>query len=129
MNSTNIESVGTYQQIDQLEAIGEEEESPEFVQRYWPDKKVMRTKLPISEYEDKILRAIDINRVLIIEGATGCGKTTQVPQFIADDCAIKGKPFNIVVTQPRRIAAQSIAKRVAEERRWPFPSVVGYQIG
>lgn len=127
--STNIESVGTYQPIEQMETIGEEEEHPDLVKRYWPENKVNRSELPIREYEEQILKTIDVHRVLIIEGATGCGKTTQVPQYIADDCALKGKPFNIVVTQPRRIAATSIANRVATERGWPLPSIVGYQIG
>ena len=42
----------------------------------------------------------------VISGHTGCGKTTQVPQFVLDDHARKNKFVNIVVTQPRRIAAQ-----------------------
>lgn len=69
-------------------------------------------------------------RVIIIKGATGCGKTTQVPQFILDDFQTNKRDHdcNIIVTQPRRIAAISVAKRVCEERKWKLGSVVGYQV-
>lgn len=71
---------------------------------------------------------LSINEVLIIEGPTGCGKTTQVPQFILDDCRNKNQLCNIVVTQPRRIAAITVAHRVCEERNWGLGSVCGYQV-
>lgn len=64
----------------------------------------------------------------IIKGSTGCGKTTQVPQFILDSYAQNRKHCNIIVTQPRRIAAISVAKRVAEERGWQIGTLVGYQV-
>lgn len=60
--------------------------------------------------------------------ATGCGKTTKVPQFILDEYREKGLFCNIVVAQPRRIAASSNAKRVCKERGWPCGSLVGYQV-
>lgn len=66
--------------------------------------------------------------VVVIQGATGCGKTTQVPQYILDHCASKGQHCNIVVTQPRRIAAISVARRVCQERGWSVGTVVGYQV-
>ncbi|XP_046649298.1 probable ATP-dependent RNA helicase spindle-E [Daphnia pulicaria] len=66
---------------------------------------------------------------IIIKGFTGCGKTTQVPQFILDECYANKTPCNIVVTQPRRIAAISIAKRVCFERNWTLGTVVGYRVG
>jgi ATP-dependent RNA helicase TDRD9 len=65
---------------------------------------------------------------IIIKGFTGCGKTTQVPQFILDECYANKTPCNIVVTQPRRIAAISIAKRVCFERNWTLGTVVGYRV-
>lgn len=66
--------------------------------------------------------------VVIIEGPTGCGKTTQVPQWILDDCYQARRPCKIIVTQPRRIAAISIANRVAQERGWDVGGLVGYQV-
>ena len=68
-------------------------------------------------------------QVTIISGFTGCGKTTQIPQFIMDDCVSKRERFNIVVTQPRRIAAKTVATRVCKERNWPLGRLVGYKIG
>lgn len=85
--------------------------------------------LPINSMKEKIVSMIESSQVVVIEGATGCGKSTQVPQFILDSYKLQNKPCNIVVTQPRRIAAMSIARRVADQRHWPLGSVVGYQIG
>lgn len=62
-------------------------------------------------------------------GATGSGKTTQVPQYILDEYAKDQRYCNIIVTQPRRIAAISISKRVCQERGWTQGSLVGYQVG
>lgn len=86
-------------------------------------------KLPITQTRDEVILTIESNQVTIIQGSTGSGKTTQVPQFILDHYAAKGEYCNIIVTQPRRIAAMSIAKRVCQERDWPLGSICGYQIG
>nr|XP_026494263.1 probable ATP-dependent RNA helicase spindle-E [Vanessa tameamea] len=85
--------------------------------------------LAIHAFHDNIMDRIKAFPVVIIEGPTGCGKTTQVPQWILDDAYNNRKPCKIVVTQPRKIAAISIAKRVAQERGWNVGGVVGYQIG
>ena len=66
--------------------------------------------------------------MFIIQGSTGCGKTTQVPQYILDDCRNQNEYCKIVVTQPRRIAAISVARRVCEERGWGIGTVCGYQV-
>lgn len=66
--------------------------------------------------------------MVIIEGPTGCGKTTQVPQWILDEAYNSRKPCKIIVTQPRKIAAISIARRVAQERGWDVGGLVGYQV-
>ncbi|XP_049526547.1 ATP-dependent RNA helicase TDRD9 isoform X1 [Dermacentor silvarum] len=85
--------------------------------------------LPIMEHKADVLRMVDTYSTVVIRGATGCGKTTQVPQFVLDHCASKGVHCNIVVTQPRRIAAISVAHRVCQERHWSLGSIVGYQVG
>lgn len=64
----------------------------------------------------------------MLRGPTGCGKTTKVPQFILDDYKERDLFCNIVVAQPRRIAASSNAKRVCNERGWTCGSIVGYQV-
>ena len=65
----------------------------------------------------------------IISGHTGCDKTTQIPQYLLHNSAHGRRPVNIIVTQPRRIAAISIATRVAKEMRVPLGTVVGYKVG
>lgn len=77
-----------------------------------------RMKLPIWEHKEEVIKLIESNPVVIIKGSTGCGKTTQVSQFILDSYikAGNGANCNIIVTQPRRISAISIAERVAFER-------------
>lgn len=71
---------------------------------------------------------IDAMNVSVISGPTGCGKTTQVPQYVLDQCWEAGRHCNIVVTQPRRLAAVSIANRVCEERGWPKGTLCGHQV-
>lgn len=67
---------------------------------------------------------------MVIKGDTGCGKTTQVPQFILDAMTEKGvgADCSMVVTQPRRISAISLAQRIAHERNEDVGDVVGYQV-
>lgn len=89
-----------------------------------------RQKLPAYKHKDEIIELIENHQVTLIEGNTGCGKTTQVPQYILDDALVnlKGSKTRILCTQPRRIAAISIAERVASERSEELGLSVGYQI-
>ncbi|XP_026827375.1 ATP-dependent DNA/RNA helicase DHX36 [Ooceraea biroi] len=89
-----------------------------------------RMKLPAYQKNTEILRLIEDNQVVVISGETGCGKTTQVPQFILDEQlkAGNGSVTRIVCTQPRRISAISVAERVAAERAERLGKSVGYQI-
>ncbi|KAI1980812.1 hypothetical protein LOZ53_005605 [Ophidiomyces ophidiicola] len=83
--------------------------------------------LPISEHRESLLYVIETHAVTIVLGQTGSGKTTQLPQFLnqAGWCA-NGK--QIAVTQPRRVAATTVAARVAEEMRCTLGLEVGYSI-
>lgn len=91
--------------------------------------KTMNKKLTILNYRQQILQGINDNPVLVMQGETGCGKSTQVPQMILEDCQMRNEPCNIIVTQPRRIACVSIAKKVAAERECSVGTLIGYQIG
>ncbi|XP_012057161.1 PREDICTED: probable ATP-dependent RNA helicase spindle-E [Atta cephalotes] len=88
-----------------------------------------KSNLAILSMKNKVVSMIASNSIVIIRGSTGCGKTTQVPQLILDAEFEKKQHCNIIVTQPRRIAAMSIAKRVSQERDWPVGTLVGYQMG
>ncbi|XP_053535159.1 ATP-dependent RNA helicase TDRD9 isoform X1 [Ictalurus punctatus] len=85
--------------------------------------------LPITKNRQELISLIESNSVVIIRGATGSGKTTQLPQFILDYYMEKGAPCSVVVTQPRKIGASSIARWVAQQRRCTLGSLVGYQVG
>ncbi|XP_043942704.1 ATP-dependent RNA helicase A [Protopterus annectens] len=89
-----------------------------------------RDQLPVKRFEEEILDAIAHSSVIIIRGATGCGKTTQVPQYILDEYIRNGRAAecNIVVTQPRRISAVSVAERVAFERGEEVGKSCGYSV-
>lgn len=89
-----------------------------------------RARLSISDFKKDIVNAIENNTVLVLCGTTGCGKTTQVPQFILDYYTEQGKggSCGILVTQPRRISAVTIAQRVAAERRETIGDICGYSI-
>eukprot|EP00897_Mesotaenium_endlicherianum_P008574 jgi/Mesen1/7745/ME000407S06973 len=82
--------------------------------------------LPICLYEEEIVDAVDRNSVVIVIGATGSGKTTQLAQFLHKagftDKGVVG------VTQPRRVAAVSVARRVAQEMGVPLAGLVGYSV-
>lgn len=89
-----------------------------------------RVSLPAWSKREELLAAIREHQVVVVSGETGCGKTTQIPQFILDALvdAGDGGRCNIVCTQPRRISAIGVAERVASERLEPVGRTVGYQI-
>ncbi len=82
--------------------------------------------LPITDRKDDIIRAIKQNSVVIISGETGSGKTTQIPKFCIE--AGRGRKGMIGCTQPRRIAAINVAKRIAQELNEKIGQSVGYKI-
>ncbi len=82
--------------------------------------------LPIAAKGQEIVQAIRRQPVLIISGETGCGKSTQIPKLCLE--AGRGVAGTVACTQPRRIAAVTIANRIAEELREPLGRSVGYKI-
>ncbi|XP_027331217.1 DExH-box ATP-dependent RNA helicase DExH6 isoform X1 [Abrus precatorius] len=88
-----------------------------------------RSKLPIASFKDVITSTVESHQqVVLISGETGCGKTTQVPQFILDHVWGKGEVCKIVCTQPRRISATSVSERIATERGETIGENVGFKI-
>lgn len=88
-------------------------------------------QLPIMEHRQSLLDLIAQHRISFIAGETGSGKSTKVPQFIMEDAQKASPPKKccIIVSQPRRIAAKTLAKRVARERNEDLGLTVGYCIG
>nr|XP_023658428.1 pre-mRNA-splicing factor ATP-dependent RNA helicase DHX16 isoform X1 [Paramormyrops kingsleyae] len=87
----------------------------------------VRRSLPIYPYRPDLLAAIEQHQVLIIEGETGSGKTTQIPQYLQEEGYTTGG-MKIGCTQPRRVAAMSVAARVAQEMGVKLGNEVGYSI-
>lgn len=90
--------------------------------------KESRKLLPVYQYRDELLKSIKDNQVMIIVGETGSGKTTQLPQYLIEDGYTQEGKFQIAVTQPRRVAATSVAKRVSDEMEVILGQEVGYTI-
>ncbi len=90
--------------------------------------------LPVSARRDEIMAAMDQHQVIIVCGETGSGKTTQLPKIalMLGRGKLNAKPGErarlIGHTQPRRIAASSVAKRIAEELKTPLGEVVGFKV-
>ncbi|XVE58736.1 hypothetical protein DITRI_Ditri04bG0193000 [Diplodiscus trichospermus] len=89
-----------------------------------------RRSLPAYEERDALLNAISQNQVVVVSGETGCGKTTQLPQYILESEieAARGASCSIICTQPRRISAMAVSERVAAERGEKLGESVGYKV-
>ncbi|XP_050752878.1 ATP-dependent RNA helicase TDRD9 isoform X2 [Gymnogyps californianus] len=139
------ESVGTeyaekYRQVEaqELDVVGKDQ----FV--YKPDTSLSQCEssdwtsipitnhkcvdMPIAKHREEIVSLIESNSVVIVQGATGSGKSTQIPQYILDHCIQQSIYCNIAVTQPRKIGASSIARWISKERSWTLGGFVGYQV-
>lgn len=94
----------------------------------YPKSSIVRAdqNLPIFKIKDKVIDALKQHKTVIFIGETASGKTTQIPQFIYETRLNGNKA--IAVTQPRRVAAMSIAKRVAEEVGTELGNLVGYSV-
>ncbi|XP_028756382.1 DExH-box ATP-dependent RNA helicase DExH3-like [Neltuma alba] len=106
------------------------------MQRSWqesPEGKLMlgfRKSLPAFREKEGLLQAIARNQVIVVSGETGCGKTTQLPQYVLESEIESGRGAfcNIICTQPRRISAMAVAERVSAERGEPLGETVGFKV-
>ncbi|CAK9113995.1 unnamed protein product, partial [Durusdinium trenchii] len=87
-----------------------------------------RMELPTARQRTAFLEVVAQNPVVIVQGATGSGKTTQLPQYILEHAAEQNERCRILVTQPRRVSCVSVARRVSEERGEALGHTVGYAI-
>ncbi|XP_037705813.1 ATP-dependent RNA helicase DHX30 isoform X1 [Choloepus didactylus] len=87
-------------------------------------------QLPVDPYRDTILNAIEQHPVVVIAGDTGCGKTTRIPQLLLERYVVEGRGAhcNVIITQPRRISAVSVAQRVSHELGPGLRRNVGFQV-
>ncbi|OJJ31738.1 hypothetical protein ASPWEDRAFT_118185 [Aspergillus wentii DTO 134E9] len=110
----------TPQKVTSKDKLGFDEQ----LKRIWMEKTATpsfnrmiqgRMNLPIWNFKEEILHTLDTHRALIICSETGSGKSTQIPSFILEHEMQQGRPCKIYVTEPRRISAISLARRVSEE--------------
>ncbi|KAL1319937.1 hypothetical protein HN51_064658 [Arachis hypogaea] len=106
------------------------------MQRSWQDspegKRMLefRKSLPAFKEKEGLLQAIARNQVIVISGETGCGKTTQIPQYVLESEIESGRGAfcSIICTQPRRISAMAVSERVSSERGEPLGETVGFKV-
>ena len=115
--------------------LQDEERKRERLAAQHPDGKqaamrALREALPIGQIREPLLRALQVGQVAVVSGGTGSGKSTQCPQYILEDAILNlnGAQTEIIVTQPRKIAAVSVAQRVAAERDEEVGNSVGYTV-
>jgi pre-mRNA-splicing factor ATP-dependent RNA helicase DHX15/PRP43 len=87
-----------------------------------------RRDLPVHQQRDEFLKLYQESQILVFVGETGSGKTTQIPQFVLFDDLPQSEAKMVACTQPRRVAAMSVAQRVAEEMDVELGEEVGYSI-
>ncbi|KAK7720446.1 DEAH-box ATP-dependent RNA helicase prp43 [Botryosphaeria dothidea] len=92
--------------------------------------KILKTRrdLPVHAQRDEFLQMFQSTQILVFVGETGSGKTTQIPQFVLFDDLPQSQAKMVACTQPRRVAAMSVAQRVADEMDVNLGEEVGYSI-
>ena len=110
--NAELDDDSVVRQVDRasIKALWSSKSSP-FYQRMLAGRK----RLPVWSFRSELLQTIENHQVVIICGETGCGKSTQVPSFILEQELLRGKDCKIYCTEPRRISAISLARRVSEE--------------
>uniref|UniRef100_A0A7S4IG90 RNA helicase n=1 Tax=Vannella robusta TaxID=1487602 RepID=A0A7S4IG90_9EUKA len=129
VNSEIIPGVNT-KMLNTLLAVAEQQKNGPVVvdkkQTEFEEIQAMKKTLPVYPYRERFLKAVEDYQVLIVVGETGSGKTTQLPQYLHE--AGYTKKGKVGCTQPRRVAAMSVAKRVSEEMGCKLGHEVGYSI-
>lgn len=94
------------------------------------DNSIALQDLPADRHRELILTAIRNHQVVVIAGDTGCGKTTRIPRYVVEDAILSGHGAhcNMLITQPRRISAVSVAHRVGQELGPSLRRNAGYQV-
>jgi ATP-dependent RNA helicase DDX35 len=88
---------------------------------------LQRKQLPIAKHKYELLYALEKYQVVVVQGETGSGKSTQLPQYLHEHGWTSSNQM-ICVSEPRRIAAINLAKRIAEEQSSILGDIVGYSI-
>lgn len=125
-NNTAPQQVLSNESVRMQKELARVRKDPRYLQQYHP----RRSTLAMSKVQQEILDTLKHHQVIVVCGTTGCGKTTQVPQYILDEEIAQGRGdmCSIVISQPRRLSAYSIAERIAAERLQTVGQDIGYSI-
>ncbi|KAL5283889.1 DHX15 family protein [Megaselia abdita] len=116
---------------DQISAARNNSLNPYTMKAYTPKYYTIykkRITLPVFEYKTDFFRLLNDHQTIVLVGETGSGKTTQIPQWCVEYAVSKTGKKGVACTQPRRVAAMSVAQRVAEEMDVQLGEEVGYSI-
>ena len=129
MSQLDVDTLGNSSVCNQSFRIAGKSSADNLRMKFDMDRHRSSMDLPVFQSRITILEKIGAYPITVISGSTGCGKSTQIPQFILDQHAREDTYVNIIVTQPRRLAAQAVARRVCKERNWQLGGLVGYKVG
>jgi HrpA-like RNA helicase len=122
--TTKKEHTNNYDNSDEIESESDEDCLVPKVER--------DLSLPIFSYRDKILSSLTSHQIVIVVGETGCGKTTQLAQFVIDDWkGVHSTPpqrRRVAISNPRRVGAITVARRVSQERGVVLGREVGFSV-